>query len=58
MDAENGGEPQSEPEADDEGGTGDLDDEEFEEVADRFESSYNFRFEEAYVIISGRYVQG
>lgn len=24
-----------------------VDDEEFEEVADRFESSYNFRFEEA-----------
>ena len=48
--AENGDEPQSDSEADDEGGAGDLDDEEFEEVADRFESSYNFRFEEAYVV--------
>ena len=34
------------PEADDEGANEDLDEDEFDDVADRFESSYNFRFEE------------
>ena len=45
-------EQQSEDEADDEGGAPDLDEDEFDEIADRFESSYNFRFEEPYVYLA------
>lgn len=39
-------EQRSESEADDEGANEEIDEDEFDEVADRFESSYNFRFEE------------
>lgn len=31
------------------GNGNDLDEEEFDDIIDRFESSYNFRFEEPYV---------
>ncbi|EKM53575.1 uncharacterized protein PHACADRAFT_186206 [Phanerochaete carnosa HHB-10118-sp] len=46
VDEETSDQQQFESEADGEGMNKDLDDDEFDEVADRFESSYNFRFEE------------